>query len=179
MKKGNTEEDGKREHNKPAVEGRGFKFRCTAVPPSLQRGPWTPQAPAGSRHMPTSMLRGRHQQLLPHPQSPKADPTRPSAAVRVRGKHALSNRRAAALGIEEVKPHRQRRARPAPAGSQPARLRGEPGRGLAQGTVGKAAARPGRTGCGPSERSGGVGGRCRFRLTWRWARNPGPVSTRS
>lgn len=71
----------------PFPEGQG---RCR-----LQQSP-------GPRPMPTSVLRGRLLQLLPHPQFPVADPTGRAPAVRAGG-HALSERRAAALGTRRTR----------------------------------------------------------------------------
>lgn len=137
----------------PREEG---KFRRRAVGLSLPGGPRTPPAPSEPRPMPTSVSRGRLLQLLSHLQTPAVHLTRPSASC-AGEKHALAYRPAATLGMGKEEPHRPQNARPPPVGCSPTGLRGEAGRGLARGTVGKAwTVRPARTrrGLGGRGRSG-------------------------
>lgn len=106
--------------------------------------------------MPTSVSRGRLLQLLSHLQTPAVHLTRPSASC-AGEKHALAYRPAATLGMGKEEPHWPQNARPPPVGCSPTGLRGEAGRGLARGTVGKAwTVRPARTrrGLGGRGRSG-------------------------
>lgn len=149
------------------------RIRAHGRPPSLPAGPRA----AGSSPCPP---RGCGVAATAPPPPP------PPRLILPAERRAAGGREARTLGPPgrrapdgEVEPPRQQR-QPPPVGSarrSPARA----GRGLARGTVGKAwTARPGRTRTGLGRRRRpGKAGRRMFRLTWRSARNPAPVPTRS